>query len=130
MAHGDKAAEQYEKDQPSEYGLLSDDARKRLLSTIWNSRLNTARRAREVADEAEQSLWNFMEQHAYRGVERPYEVCGNEDAWHPRHDEGHPEYDEDDLVPSAICQLPRNHRDLGYRNHLEMKNGQVWGAWS
>lgn len=116
MAYGDAAAEQHEQGQPTEYGLnLSDEARKRLLVTTWNSRLNTARRAREAADEAEGKLWTFMEQRACRGVEKPYEICGDDDG------QGRNRLE---------CQLPQNHRDLGYRNHLEMKDGKVWGAWS
>lgn len=51
---------------------------------------------------------------------------------HPRLPETDPAYDEDDLVPSCQCQLPKGHREeLGYEKHLEMtEDGRVWGAWS
>lgn len=89
-----------------------------------------AEQAQKKADLRAQALWEFMEERAVRDVYKPYEICGDEDSWHPRHKEGHPKYDEDDLVPSVVCQLPKNHRELGYRNHLEMRDGSVWGAWS
>lgn len=83
------------------------------------------------AIDAANELWKFMDDRAYREAVKPYEICGAEDAWHPRHPEGHPEYDEDDLAASAQCQLPKGHKELGYRNHLECKpDGSVWGAWS
>lgn len=82
------------------------------------------------AVEAGNALWKFMDDHADRDIPKPYEICGAEDSWHPRMEETDPAYDEDDLVPSCQCQLPKNHRDLDYRNHLEMRDGKVWGAWS
>lgn len=87
--------------------------------------------AERLATEAANALWKFMDDHAYRQAVKPYEICGAEDAWHPRLEESDPAYDEDALIPEAQCQLPKGHREMGYHNHLECKpDGSVWGAWS
>lgn len=101
------------------------------LRAKYNSLIERAEELDRQATEAGNELWKFVDDRAIRGVDKPYEICGAEDAWHPRHPEGHPEYDEDDLVASAQCQLPKGHREMGYRNHLECgPDGSVWAAWS
>lgn len=68
------------------------------------------------ATEAANALWKFMDDHAYRQAVKPYEICGDDDGQGRKHLE---------------CQLPKGHREIGYRNHLECKpDGSVWGAWS
>lgn len=137
MAYGDAAAEQHEKDQVTDYVREDGSVRAPVRdweaersAMLWEARQRDLTRAQQHLAYQQNRLWKFMEARAERGITKPYEICGAEDARHPRHEEGHPDYDEDDLVPHVICQLPRNHRDLGYRNHLEMKDGQISGAWS
>jgi hypothetical protein len=106
---------------------VSNEARKDRFEYLTTRRRVVA----DMLEDAEGALWKFMEGLANRTAEKPYEICGAEDAWHPRHEEDHPDYDEDDLVAAAQCQLPKAHKDMGYRNHLEMTDdGKVWGAWS
>lgn len=72
--------------------------------------------AERLATEAANALWKFMDDHAYRQAVKPYEICGGDDGQGRKHLER---------------QLPKGHRELGYRNHLECKpDGSVWGAWS
>lgn len=134
---GDEAAERHEMNEPSE--PLAEDGTPRFLGIkssnaedlLWSARKRDVDTARDMFERRQSRLWLHMEERAVRGVFKPYEICGAQDAWHPRHKEGHPEYDEDDLVASCVCQLPKDHRDLGYRNHLEMtEDGKVWGSWS
>lgn len=133
---GDEAAERHEMNEPSE--PLAVDGTPRLPATpgeladqkLFERLKARAESAQRDADMRHAALWQFMEDWAIRDAYKPYAICGDQDSWHPRHEEGHPEYDENDLVAGVICQLPANHRDLGYRNHLEMRDGKVWGAWS
>lgn len=134
MSYGDEAAERAEMDAPTELvrpdGAVITPDWKRLDEILWNGRIRDMQRTRDEAAQWRNKLWKFMEERAHRSAFKPYEICGAQDAWHPRHDEGHPEYDEDDLVAGVICQLPKDHQELGYRNHLEMdSSGKVWGAW-
>lgn len=69
----------------------------------------------KYATDAANELWKFMDDRAERGILKPYEICGAVDGGDRSHLE---------------CQLPKGHKDLGYRYHLEMRNGQVWGSWS
>jgi hypothetical protein len=101
------------------------------LRAKYNSLRERKEQAERQSIEAANALWKFMDDRAYRDAEKPYEICGDEDAWHPRLSENDPSYDEDDLVASVRCQLPKGHQAMGYRNHLETtQDGKVWGAWS
>lgn len=96
-------------------------------ASLWDRKEETERQAIEAAN----ALWKFMDDRADRASEKPYEICGVEDGWHPRLRESDPQYDEDDLVAELRCQLPKGHKEFGYRYHLETgPDGGILGSWS
>jgi hypothetical protein len=73
-------------------------------------------------DRASAEMMLFMKEHAERGVDKPYEICGNLDNFWENEDTGESGY-------RLQCQYPKGHAELGFRWHAEFSGGNLVGEW-
>lgn len=86
----------------------------------YDQLLATAEAAEKAYDEAVAAFMAFLVAHANRATEKPWEICGDLDAFYENEDTGEAWY-------RVQCQFPTGHRDdLGIRYHYD--DGNEWSS--
>lgn len=89
----------------------------------YEALLATAEEAERRHDEAVDAFMTYLRAHGTRAAEKPWEICGNLDAF------GFNE-ETDEGWFRVQCQFPKDHqKDLGIRYHYDDGNEWSSGTW-
>lgn len=88
--------------------------------SLYENLLSTVKEFERQYDTAVIALIDYLREHGSRDVSKPWEICGNLDAFYENERTGECWY-------RVQCQFPKGHReDLGIRYHYD--DGNEWSS--